>query len=376
MKVAVAVHGRFHAFDLAAQLHRRSMLARLLTTYPGFAVRRFLPADIPVATIPWLEAVRRIWARLPGSSDLLVARRFGRFAARTLPDCDILVAWSGAGLEAMQEAKRRSIKVVLERGSTHMEHQCRVLAEAHARWGLAWRPTAPELVARERAEYALADRIAVGSGHAAASFRAEGVAEGKLLVNPYGVDLSRFAPPPGGRDEKRRLRILFVGSVGIRKGVPELLTAFASLAGQADLHVVGPLEPDFAPLLARLPQAGVILRGPLPGAALAAEYAAADIFVLPSVEEGFGMVILQAMAAGLPVVASTATGLPDADSEGRAGLSVPPADVEALRFALEYLAADGSRRRDLGEAARTLVERGWSWDEYGDRAVAAYGKLL
>lgn len=376
MKVAVAVHGRFHAFDLAAQLHRRGMLARLLTTYPGFALRRFLPVGTPAATIGWLEVARRVWARLPGSSDLFVARRFGRFAAANLPECDILVAWSGAGLEAMTEARRRGVKLVLERGSTHMDHQSRVLAEAHARWGLAWHPTSPELVAREKAEYALADMIALGSGHAAASFRAEGWGGGTLRVNPYGVDLSRFAPPPGGRNGKVRPRILFVGSVGIRKGVPELLAAFAPLSRQADLHLVGPVEPGFDALLRRLPQDSVVLRGPLPGVALAAEYAAADLFVLPSIEEGFGMVILQAMAAGLPVVASTATGLPDADPEGRAGRVVPPADADGLRLALESLLCDGARRHAMGEAARKLVERGWSWDEYGERAVAAYGDLL
>ncbi|MBI3445758.1 MAG: glycosyltransferase family 4 protein [Magnetospirillum sp.] len=377
MRLAVAIHGRFHGFDLALQLHRRGLLARLLTTYPEFAVRRFLPAEAEVACAPWLEALRRVWPflGLPGRTDALVARRFSRFAARHLPECDLLVCWSGAGLEVMEEAHRRGIKVVLERGSTHMDHQCRVLAAAHDRWNLPWRPTQPDLVARERAEYKRADLVALGSRHAAATFVAEGVAADRLLVNPYGVDLSRFAPPVAGRQGRGVPRLLFVGSVGVRKGVPELLTAFAGLKGRAELHLIGPVEPGFAPLLRKLAGDGVVLRGPLPGAALAAEYEAADAFLLPSVEEGFGMVILQAMAAGLPVIASTATGLADADPQGQAGILVPPADVEALRAAMASLIADIPGRRAMGEAARALVEQGWSWDEYGERAVAAYQAL-
>lgn len=376
MKVTVAVHGRFHGFDLAAQLHRRGALARLITTYPAFAARRFVPADLPLATAPWLEAVRRLWPllRLPGRPDTVVARRFARFAARHLPDCDLLVGWSGASLEAMAEARRRGVKVVIERGSTHIDHQSAALAEAHARWGLDWRETAPELVARERAEYACADLIALGSRHAADSFLARGFSADRLLVNPYGVDLERFRAA-GGERHNSRPRILFVGSVGVRKGVPELLSAFARLGGAAELHLIGPVEAGFQPLLARLASPGVVVRGPLPGPVLPAEYARADLFCLPSVEEGFGMVILQAMAAGLPVIATTATGLPDADPEGRAGWALPPGDVDALAQTLTAALADAGLRRDRGEAARRLVEAGWSWDDYGARAMAAFSRL-
>ncbi|EME69131.1 glycosyltransferase [Paramagnetospirillum caucaseum] len=377
MKVSVAVHGRFHGFDLAAQLHRRGALARLITTYPAFAARRFVPADLPLATVPWLEAERRLWSllRLPGRPDTDVARRFARFAARHLPECDLLAGWSGASLEAMEEAGRRGIKVVIERGSTHMDHQSEVLAEAYARWGLEWRETDPELAAREREEYARADMIALGSRHAADSFLARGFSPDRLLVNPYGVDLERFRSA-AGRERSGKPRILFVGSVGVRKGVPELLTAFARLGGSAELHLIGPVEPGFRSLLDRLASPGVVVRGALPGSALPAEYSFADLFCLPSVEEGFGMVILQAMASGLPVIATTATGLPDADPQGRAGWALPPGDVEALADALAQALADERQRLEKGESARRLVEAGWSWDDYGGRAIEAYGRLL
>ena len=80
MKVAVAVHGRFHGFDLADQLRRKGRLAGVFTTYPDFAVRRFLPPEGTVRTCPWLELIRRGHQRLglPGRTDSFISRQFGR----------------------------------------------------------------------------------------------------------------------------------------------------------------------------------------------------------------------------------------------------------------------------------------------------------
>ena len=371
MRVAIATHGRFHGFELAAQLHRHGLLARLITTYPAFAVRRVVPAPAKLVTLPWLEACRRLYPRLhlPGRADLFIATRFARALAADLPAADILVGWSGATLEAIAPARARGIKVVLERGSAHMAHQSEILAECHARWGVAWEATDPRLVARELAEYEAADLICTGSAFARDTFLTRGVAAAKVAVNPYGVDLSRFSPaaqPAGNR------RVLFVGSVGVRKGVPWLIQAFHTLPRDWELHLVGPMERGFEAVLAQLDLDRVVMRGPLPGAALAAEYRAADIFCLPSVEEGFGMVILQAMASGLPVVASTATGGPDAGVDGRELLLVAPGDVGALAESLGRLAADGGLRARLGEAARARVMHGFSWEEYGERAIRLY----
>ncbi|MBR9973714.1 glycosyltransferase family 4 protein [Magnetospirillum sulfuroxidans] len=369
MKVAVAVHGRFHAFELAGQLYARRLLARLDTTYPGFAA----PARLPLRTLPWLELIRRMWPRLhlPGSPDLFIARAFARSLAGHLPQADILVGWSGALLEAIEPARAHGLKVVLERGSTHMSHQTEILRDAHARFGLEWRTTDPRLIARELAEYESVDLICTGCSHARQTFLDRGIAAAKIAVNPYGVDLSRFSPG----DHPRKKRILFAGLVGLRKGIPWLLDAFRALPADWELHLVGPQEPGFAALLHRYDMSRIILRGPLSHNALAEEYRQAAIFCLPSIEEGFGMVILQAMASGCAVVASTATGGPDAGDHGRHLMLVPPADSPALADALNILAADESLRHRLGEAAHLRVADDFSWNDYGERAVTLYQML-
>ncbi len=374
MKVAVSVHGRFHGFDLARELQTHGLLSGLLTTYPAFAVRPHVGTDAFLVTAPWLEARRRLCQRLGGicgDVDGAIATAFGKFAAAHLPkDCDLVVGWSSAAREVIDAAHARGAMAVVERGSTHINHQTDLLTALYQRHGKVFKATSSRIIERELAEYETADAVAVPSTFAAETFIKSGVPAEKLLVNPYGVDLRRFTPPD--RRDHEMLRIVFVGRVGLRKGIPELLEAFAPLAGRAELHLVGPLEPSFKVQAT----AHVTVRGPVAMTALAAEYAAGDIFCLPSWEEGFPLVLLQAMACGLPVVASEATGIGDIVTPGREGEIVTAGDVAALTAALEGLIEDADLRRAMGQAARARVAEGFDWSSYGIRALGLYEKLL
>lgn len=375
MKVCVAVHGRFHAFELAAGLARRGALARLLSTYPGFLVSRLIGERLPVRSAWWLEARRRL---LPGEAvQVALATRFGHFAATHLPaEADLLVGWSAATLEAIEPARRMGMKVVIERGSTHIAHQTDVLTAAYDAHGLDFNETPSVTIQREEAEYDAADAIAVPTRFAADTFTARGIPAEKLLVAPYGVDLARFRPGPE-RPAEAPVRILFVGRVGIRKGVPKLLRAFEGLAGTAELHLIGPVEPAMEPLMRKLPTAGVTVHGAQPGDKLPAFYANADAFCLPSLEEGFPLVLLQALASGLPVVTTPEAGAADIVTDGVEGLVVPAGDGGALGDALAALVSDAERRRAMGVAARARIEAGgWSWDDYVERVLANYRTLV
>jgi glycosyltransferase involved in cell wall biosynthesis len=379
MRVNVAVHGRFHAFDLARELHRCGHLQELFTTYPASLCGRFLPEDLPVTGAGWLEAWRRLQPKVrPGQrTDAFIARQFGSWLARNMnAPADILTGWSSATLEAITPAKAMGMQVVIERGSTHIGHQQDLLAEAHAHWSAPFTGAEPEIIDRELAEYEAADAIAVPTGIAADSFIARGIPPEKLVINPYGVGLDDFTPPGLARTHHGRPRVLFVGRLGIRKGLPWLLEAFAPHARDAELHLVGPEDGEAEQLFARLPSAAVIRHGPLPRSGVIRAMQEADIFCLPSLEEGLPLSLLQAMATGLPVIASFETGISTVDPDERAGITVPAMDCDALTEAIGTLAGDAGRRRDSGIAARSLVQQGFSWKEYGARAIAAYDNLL
>ncbi|MEX2450267.1 MAG: glycosyltransferase family 4 protein [Rhodospirillales bacterium] len=384
-RVFVSVHGRFHAFELSAELARHRVLAGVATTYPTFIARRFLPRDTPLYTAPFLEAARRVYARLPNrltrahGLDPWLAERFGRFIAEKLPkDIDVLIAWSGGAKEIIPRAHERGVKVMLERGSTHIAHQAEVLNAAFREFGMTAPAVPLAMIEREMAEYDAVDAISVPTRYAARTFTERGVPEDKVFVNPYGVELSRFFRPKTDDNGQggRPVRILFVGRVDIRKGIPWLLRAFAPLAKTAELHVVGPVPKDMRRILDRESLINVKIHGPVPSTALPELYKSADIFCLPSLEEGFALVLLQAMAAGLPVVASDVSGAENLIVPGEHGYLVPPRESAALSDKLSMLIQDGARRSAMGSAARKRVEAGYTWRDYGDRAVELIRKLV
>lgn len=377
LKVAIAVHGRYHAFDLARGLFERGSLAQVATTYPRFAARRFLPPGVRLKSAARFEAWRRLASRFPfiPRADPGVSIGFGRFAARSLPhDANLLVGWSSATKEAIEPARSRGMKICLERGSAHILHQLRVLRESADRNGLPPPDTPLEIIDRELWEYAHVDAIAVPTRFAASTFIAEGIPGKKLIINPYGTDPDIFEPPAAPR--AGRCRILFAGSIGLRKGIPDLLRAFDRMMPDAELHLAGPVEPGMHALIGAHDNSRVIVHGPLSFAALRKLYRESTFLCLPSIEEGFGMVLLQAMASGLPVVTTDVTGGSELVRDGEDGFLVPPGDPERLAVALSTLAADPDRAWEMGRQARRRIESSFRWSHYVDRAVDAYESLL
>ena len=378
MKITVSVHGRYHAFELAKGLHQRKHLDQLLTTYPRFIARKFVGPNALIKSAAVLELKRQVYSKfgIGGKPDLSISKSFGQFSQRQLnSDTDIFVGWSSASLEAIKPAQGFGTKVIIERGSTHIYAQTDVLRDAYKQFGLFFNETKVEMIEREEQEYALADKIFVPSKYAAQTFVDRGIAADKIIVNGMGVDFEMFQAP-SSRSLDRMPRIVFAGGVGIRKGVPWLLKAFKRLSSKAELHLIGPVSPDYEKMLRKEIGANVFVRGALPGHDLSSEYGRGDIFCLPSLEEGYGMVIPQAMACGLPVVTTNVVGAADLLQHAHNGLIVSPADSTALSDALERLIDDVDLRQTMGAYAQTTVQQGQGWDDYVSRAVTLYETML
>ena len=150
-----------------------------------------------------------------------------------------------------------------------------------------------------------------------------------------------------------------MGGVGQRKGVKYLLEAFEQIRGKGvELTLAGPLPADMRPLAAY--RGLVRLTGRLDQEEIVREMQQAHVLVLPSVFEGFGLVIVEAMATGLPVIASTHSAGPDVIREGRDGFVMEPDDVKLLVDRLEALRVDRDRAIEMGAAAceRAKISRG------------------
>lgn len=185
----------------------------------------------------------------------------------------------------------------------------------------------------------------------------------KLRVVRCGIDLTRY-PPLGARRANAAgpLRILTVGRLVAVKGQAVLLDAFARLLAsgvEAELTIVGdgPLRSELEAAAAR---AGVAERVRFAGRVgqddLLAHYEAADVFVLTSVAEGIPVVLMEAMATELPVVASDITGIPELVADGEEGILVPAGRADLFAEALSVLAREPGRRAQMGRAGRRRVE--------------------
>jgi glycosyltransferase involved in cell wall biosynthesis len=218
----------------------------------------------------------------------------------------------------------------------------------------------------EKKEHELADRIVVASSFTRRTLVTQGVPEVKVKVLPYGVGEEFLAQ---GQKRKERapgspLRFLFLGHLSARKGLKQLLGAWHGLGpGKGELVLMGGGEQEEWRSLAG---AGVIFRGPGSRKEVLAEMERCDVLVFPSLFEGFGLVILEAMAAGLPVIASQNTGGPDVIEEEKEGFIVPAGSVEALREKMGWLIQNPSQAVEMGRKAHARASQ-YSWETYGQR---------
>jgi glycosyltransferase involved in cell wall biosynthesis len=187
----------------------------------------------------------------------------------------------------------------------------------------------------------------------------------EIGVIPAGADVDGIAPKQDYASGPA-LRLLFVGRLVHQKGLDVLVRALAklppSLSWQLDLAGDGPEWTTLAGLAGRFNIADrVHVRGWMDKAALPALYRSADVFVLPSRDEGMPNALLEAMACGLPVIGTRIAGTSEAVVDGATGLLVPPEDVDALTAAIETIAADAQRRAAMGRASRTRAEAHFGW---------------
>ena len=203
-------------------------------------------------------------------------------------------------------------------------------------------------------------------------------------VIPYTFELTH-APAAAERAPRQGFEILTVGRLVERKGVVHRVEALALLPAEWSARLVGIGEgPEGPRIRARAEALGVAdrvdLRGRQPDDALKAAYASADVFVLPAIvdargdTEGLGVVLLEAMNFGVPVIASASGGIVDIVIDGETGLLVPPANDTALAAALGRIAADPALARRLGSEGRHFVRTRFSWEAIVSRWQGVYAR--
>lgn len=262
------------------------------------------------------------------------------------------------------------------------------LGEAKNRAGQAPREP-PHRIAAEQAIARAADRIICASeAERELLVNGYGLDEKRISVIPCGVDIDLFRPLDQGRVRQRlglpldEPIVLFVGRIEPLKGIDTLLRAVAQIKAHLRLLIVGGDEQDAArkaTLFALAQELGIADRVEFVDAVghdrLPLFYNAADVCVVPSHYESFGLVALEAMACGVPVVASRVGGLRDTVRDGETGYLVPWSCPEPFAERLELVLGNKGLRRSLGLIARSAVER-FRWSDVACRVEEIYHQLV
>lgn len=383
MKVTLSTIGKFHTFDLARELSSAGVLQAIFSGYPKFKLRdEQLPAH-QLKTFPWIQtpymALNRWKLASRGMNrtiEYAAKIALDRYVAHAMDDCDVFVGLSGSGLRSGQKAKAMGGKYVCDRGSAHIRVQNELLLAEHDKWGMPYDGIDPRVIDLECAEYAEADCITVPSQFAMRSFIEAGVPFSKLRLLPYGVNLGRFetvsSPDP------RRFDVLFVGAMSLQKGIPYLLQAFHKVEHpHKTLHLVGAVDPILMNLLKAIGlwSDQVKVWGHMPQPELKHIMSSSHVMALPSVQDGFGMVMAQAMACGCPVIASRNTGAHDLFDDGVEGYVVAERNSDDLAHRLQTLADQSDLREAMSHRALVRVRGMGGWRDYGSLAQKIYREL-
>ncbi len=313
--------------------------------------------------------------RAAGWHDRIVARRIEKLAGQI----DIVHAWPTGALETLKTASRLGIPTVLERPNAHTRFAMEVVRVESERLGVTLPPDHEhafnaEKLSKEEEEYGLATRLLCPSDFVVKTFLDKGFATERLVRHIYGYDEKVCCPNAEPRRPRRGLTMLFVGVCAVRKGVHYALEAWLKSPASKDgtFLIAGEFLPAYQEKLASmLAHPSVKVLGHRNDVAELMRQS--DILVLPSIEEGFGLVIAEAMGSGCVPLASDAC--TEICSHMKTGLTHRVGDVEALSQQITMLYENSALLERLRAACLEAAPR-VTWTAAGRILLDAYRETI
>jgi glycosyltransferase involved in cell wall biosynthesis len=385
MNVIVSAGGRFHCINLAHQLVKRGCLQKLFS----FSCKKHDYKKIDknlVCSINSCKVLDAAFQKLrlfnfinaaafnsvkDNLFDSLVSNEI-----KKIERTDIFVGWANYSLKSLKSAKAIGAKTVIESGSCHIKEQQEILQAEYDKWGIKFAPIYQPTLDKMVQEYSTADYIMTLSDFSYQSFVKQGVDARKVLKIPCGIDVDFFSETS---IKDKKFRVIFVGLINLRKGVQYLIEAWNSLnlpQNSTELILVGNVQKDMQRVISKLKiLPNIKFLGSCDRATLKKLYYSSALFVLPSVEDGFGMVVGEAMATGLPVICSKNAGASEIIQDAVHGFLIDSRSAQSLSEKILWCYQNPDVCRKMGALGKQRIQD-FSWDKYGEKVFKTYQNIL
>jgi glycosyltransferase involved in cell wall biosynthesis len=375
-KIAVSSAGVLYSHSIARVLYGLGLLYKLFTPRTPRGANYVPARHVKRVAYPYLlfRPMSKLARKYKNFRNIFTNREnilFDKCVGKKLrgKGFDIFHGFSGCSFHSMVEAKKQGKACIIDQHDVYYKAMNRIIADEldldpSGLSNISYWPPHKGYHRRVDAELELADYIFVPSTFSFRSHAENNIPREKLILMPFGIRGDSIAKDvkPGKKDE---FRIGFVGSIGLRKGIGYLLEA---VKGIADPAIKAYLAGSFSArcdIVKRYPGCYKLM-GYIRGDKMREFISELDVLALPSISDSFGIVILEAMAQGVPVIATENTGGPDIIADGESGFIVPIRDAAAIKERILFLYKNRDAKITMGKKALERVSD-FTWEKYAER---------
>ena len=392
MKIIISSFGTYYSLHPARIFQKNGNLVKYITGFPKkyieyhneFPNNKYSSLKIPLLIGYLCMKFRfilgdKLYSKLLQYSHNSFSRKLAKNI--NLP-FDFFIGSSSYSFEALLKAKELNpdCTTIVDHASLNekFELEQKLIEEKKYGFKLTGNSLHKWLINKENLEHETSDFIVLPSHFAKKTFIDKGFSESKLLVNHFYANTRKFKKT-FKRDNK--FRVLFCGSIEPRKGIHYLLEAFEKLKlDNAELWIIGSLDylkkdKLFKKFIDKFNKENMVFFDTVNSNKLADYFSQCSILVLPSISDGFGLVVIQAMSCKLPVIVSDNTGAKDIIKEGYNGFIVETRNINSLSEKIEYFYKNPKKIKEMGNNAFKTVQNDYTWDAYGNRWQNILSKL-
>jgi starch synthase len=371
MKITYTAPNRSHHYPYAEALYRANYLHAFISGFSRFSPRAALPAI--GSKLKRHDFFQNLYlASLKFKTGFFISSKFNRLTNLSLDkasyksakESDAFIFYRTEGYNTTQRLKkeRSGTICVMEEVNSHIDHQCSIMREEYYKLGLGkYSEKIPDHTMRLKT-YESSDYILCPSEFVRRSFIERGFCSERLLKVNFGFSPMKPVVKTPIIEIKKYFRVLYVGQLHFRKGLRYAIEAFKQLKHPSKKFIIVGAKSGITGLEKLQIPEEVEFTGNLKGEELNEQYRKANVFILPSLEEGLALVQLEALSFGVPILITTHTGGDDIIKDGVQGFIVPPADSNALADKLQEMADNKQLLERMSEQALQAAHSYGSWD--------------